>query len=601
MIASLILNIVTGSKVRTATWIAEHLSAYVILLANAVALLVYSLLFLKRKKPSRRLGIVMTAVFSGLCLLFGIYISFLDYKKGEQVLTFVTMEVFVMCLFAWRPIVNFFMTAGTFVAFYLLCEQANPASYATKVNLFTTWVAVFVSGIAVYYQHYVQAEKGEVLENVNKTLLELAETDSLTGIPNNQYFLSHAPILLQDRTVDLSEFVFLFLDIENFKNYNEKHGFERGSDFLRICAELLKLMFPDDLISRASDDQFIILAKIRDTAELEKKIDFIRGKVRSSENEVKLDVKVGSYRPTDRNFPVAVACDRARYACNSIKKRFDKTFCEYDEKMGREQFMKQYIINNIDNAVEKGYIVPYYQPVVWASDKTLCGLEALARWKDPKYGMFSPAEFIPVLEEYRQIHKVDVCIMESACRDIQEMRESGNPVIPISLNFSRLDFEMVDIVSEVENCRKKYGVSNDELHIEITESALNENDSLITRSMDNFRTRGYALWLDDFGSGYSGLNVLKDFSFDMMKIDMKFLRNFTENKKTRPILKSIVMLANNINMQTLTEGVETSDVAEFLESIGCQRLQGYLFGKPMPKEELLQKIRDGIYVVAVKK
>ena len=188
--------------------------------------------------------------------------------------------------------------------------------------------------------------------------------------------------------------------------------------------------------------------------------------------------------------------------------------------------------------------------------------EALARWNDPTYGLISPAVFVP-----------------------------------ISINFSRLDFELSDPVKEVSTCIDKYKISKDDIHVEITETALTETDNKLQTAMNSFREKGFSLWLDDFGSGYSGLNVLKDFTFDMMKIDMKFLSKFSENEKTRPILSSIIALAKNIGMQTLTEGVETKEAYSFLKSIGCQRLQGYLFGKPMPKDEFLKKILPGEYSV----
>ena len=258
---------------------------------------------------------------------------------------------------------------------------------------------------------------------------------------------------------------------------------------------------------------------------------------------------------------------------------------------------KQYVLNTIDTALEKGWIKVYYQPVVWTENKKLCGLEALARWEDPKYGMLSPGVFVPVLEEYRQIHKLDMYILDCACRDTGEAYQQNLPVIPVSINFSRLDFDVADVVAEVDACVQKHGISKQDIHIEITESALTENDVHLRKAMERFRAEGYSLWLDDFGSGYSGLNVLKEYQFDMMKIDMKFLHNFSENQKTQPILKNVIALAREIGMQTLTEGVETSEASEFLHSIGCDRLQGFLFGKPMPKEQLRAEIAAGTYIV----
>ena len=150
---------------------------------------------------------------------------------------------------------------------------------------------------------------------------------------------------------------------------------------------------------------------------------------------------------------------------------------------------------------------------------------------------------------------------------------------------------------ELERCITKYGLSKNAIHVEITESALSSNDEKLKHSLEAFRKNGNSLWLDDFGSGYSGLIVLKDYSFDLIKIDMAFLSHFSENQKSQTILSGIISLAQKIGMQTLSEGVETKESYEFLKTIGCQRLQGYLFGKPMPKEELMQKIRNGTYTI----
>ncbi len=299
--------------------------------------------------------------------------------------------------------------------------------------------------------------------------------------------------------------------------------------------------------------------------------------------------------PKDRMIPPSIALDHARYACESIKKRYNIDIQEYSESMDGEFNREQYIINNIDNAVKKGYIKRYYQPVVWADNAKLCGAEALARWNDPEFGFLSPGEFIPILEEYQLIHKLDMYVMEEVCRTIGESYKNCEPVIPISINFSRLDFEISDPVHDLNRCVELYGISKEDIHVEVTESALVDSDQKITSALSEFRNQGYSLWLDDFGSGYSGLNVLKDYNFDMMKIDMKFLSKFSENKKTRPILSGVVEIAKSIGMQTLTEGVETPEMSDFLRQIGCQRLQGYLYGKPMPREELIAKIHSGEY------
>ena len=209
--------------------------------------------------------------------------------------------------------------------------------------------------------------------------------------------------------------------------------------------------------------------------------------------------------------------------------------------------------------------------------------------------MISPANFIPVLEEYREIQKLDTFVIEQVCKDLAEMRDEHSIEFPVSVNFSRIDFELIDVQRLVKENLEKNRLDSSMIHIEVTESALNVSNSSLQESLKKLNSNGFSLWLDDFGSGYSGLNILTEYEFNMMKIDMGFLRNFYSNKKTKSVLKSIVSMAKEIGMQTLTEGVETEEIFEFLSSIGCDRIQGYLFGKPMPKKEILERIKNGEY------
>ena len=252
-----------------------------------------------------------------------------------------------------------------------------------------------------------------------------------------------------------------------------------------------------------------------------------------------------------------------------------------------------YIVMHIDSAIEIGDILVYYQPVVSTKSGKICGLEALARWLDPTYGLLPPGAFIEVLEEYRQIHKLDRYIVERVCRDYRAAAEHSLPFAPVSLNFSRLDFELCDIVGHLTDMTARFRVPHHFLDIEITESALSDEKSFLPGAIQTLRAKGYHVWLDDFGSGYSSLNVLKDYQFDVLKIDMKFLSGFDSNEKTMPILNNIIALTKQLKMISLTEGVETQEQFRFLQSIGCDRAQGYLFGKPQPLEELRARIDKG--------
>lgn len=595
----MLFNIITGAVFkdghRSLVWIIQHTSSYIILLATAVIMLVYSIGYLKGKIHNQKLGYVIRIVFMIVALTFGLYISYISYDKSGQVFAFITMEAFCLCLLVWHPVNHSLILTLSFVIYLYLQNKLTPLSLSMKINSFTLWIVFLMCGINTHHQRRLEAEKDENLEKMTVYLKNKSLIDELTKLPNLDCFQRTVIDILTDDKIDISQMRFVFMDIENFKNYNEKYGFRSGNHFLRTIGQIIHATFGNDMVARFSDDHFIAFAEADGLIE---KLVFIKKQILELENSISLGLKSGIYKPTDRYIAPSVALDHARYACSSIKKHFSRDFADYSTDMDSEFKRKQHIINTIDTAISNGYILVYYQPVVLAKNGKLCGAEALARWNDPEYGFLSPAEFIPVLEEYHQIHKLDMYVMENVCKDIKDAYDGKYPVIPISINFSRLDFELADPVKQVSACIEKYGISKKDIHIEITESAISETDQVLQQAMEEFRGKGFSLWLDDFGSGYSGLNVLKDYTFDMMKIDMKFLSKFSDNQKTRPILSTIVELAGKIGMQTLTEGVESPEAYEFLRSIGCQRLQGYLFGKPMPKDEFLQKMVSGEYQVS---
>ena len=242
--------------------------------------------------------------------------------------------------------------------------------------------------------------------------------------------------------------------------------------------------------------------------------------------------------------------------------------------------IRDYVISHLDEAIENHWIQVYYQPVIRTLTGELCGMEALARWVDPQIGFLSPASFIPVLEQVRLIHQLDAYVLEEVCHMLRQRLNHDLPITPVSFNLSRYDFDMVDVFHLVEKTRATYQIPRDALHVEITESALAENDDAVHRAVDRLRDEGYEIWLDDFGSGYSSLNILKDYTVDLIKLDMGFLRSFTE--KSRDIICSVIDMAKELGIKTLAEGVETQEHAEFLASIGCGRQQGYYYGKPQP-------------------
>ncbi|SHM33762.1 GGDEF domain-containing phosphodiesterase [Ruminococcus flavefaciens] len=583
---------------RFAYYFEKYYLNYIVLLASGALMLVCAVRYIKgEKKSSRAVGLLVKWIFTLVCIYFGIKVSLNDYSKGEQILTFLTMELFSLCLLTWKPYIAFLISASSYLYFFHRIDQMTAVNTgligttdATKVNFFIMWLSTMMVCIANYNNTRAQALKDQNLEEVNTYLSKISVEDELTGIHNMVYFRSEAEKLLNYVTTDRESIIFLFFDIENFKSYNEKYGFHAGNDLLKRIAHMIDAAFNGSLVSRFSDDHFVVLTRLDGVQNV---IGELSGEVKRLQKEVHLELKCGAYKPVGDEADVSLACDRARFACNSIKKHYDRTLRLYDKSLEDKFHLKQYIVNNIDTAIQNGYIKVYYQPIVSTKTGCICGLEALARWQDPKYGLLSPGSFIEILEEYRQIYKLDKYIIEAVCRDYRDSVDNKKPFAPVSLNFSRLDFELCDIVGYLCEMVEKYDVPKEFMDVEITESALTVQQDFLPDAIKKLREFGYKVWLDDFGSGYSSLNVLKDYHFDVLKIDMKFLSGFKNNEKTRPILENIVDLTKQLKMVSLTEGVETKEQFDFLGNIGCERAQGYLFSKPVPLEELRERIAAG--------
>ena len=238
-----------------------------------------------------------------------------------------------------------------------------------------------------------------------------------------------------------------------------------------------------------------------------------------------------------------------------------------------------YIVSHFDKALEEGRITAYFQPIYRTMTGQVCAAEALARWEDPEKGLLTPPEFIDVLERHHMIYRLDLAILRRACECYCRLRQAGVPVHAFSVNFSRLDFGEPDLFRRVAGILEQYDVPHQAIKIEITESVMLENPERFREMFDALRAAGFTVWIDDFGSGFSSLNVLQAYNFDLLKIDMLFLRNF--NQRSRQVISSVVSLAKTLGIHTLAEGVENEEQLRFLKSIGCETVQGFLYSKPL--------------------
>lgn len=414
--------------------------------------------------------------------------------------------------------------------------------------------------------------------------------DPLTGLPNPGYCRIRGENYVEDLVNAGKTPAVVFFDIIGMKLYNNANGFSSGNEFLIHFAAMLKKQFAKDLVCRGMNDHFIV---VTDNVNLEEKLCEVRKHVKGTISKISMDLYVGICQ-TDTDSDIIDAIEKAKLACNIQKKKGDKFIRQYDEDLHRTLMLHNYVVNHIDDAIANGYIKVYYQPVVRTISETFCGMEALARWIDPEQGFLNPGEFIGALEESKQIHKLDSHVIELVCEEMREQLDQGNPVVPVSFNLSRLDFTGCDIFEVVESILQKYKIDREYIRVEITESIM-ASDSYIQHEIERFRLVGYEVWMDDFGSGYSSLNTLKDYKFDELKIDMAFLSNF--NDVSRTIISSMVRMAKSLGLKTLAEGVETKEQMEFLKSIGCEKVQGYYYGKPQPLKATMEHMETSGIVI----
>ncbi|MBP7249832.1 MAG: EAL domain-containing protein [Selenomonas sp.] len=407
--------------------------------------------------------------------------------------------------------------------------------------------------------------------------------DELTGLSTMTAFMEQA-----GREIEKGAAVFLYFNMENFRLVNQRYGFQAGNQLLIHIAQVLSDIFGAVPMARLNDDRFVVMTRIADVA-LE--VERARTAIYEAEPRLSLVVKVGVYEPEAGVEDIALILDRAKLACDSIKGMYDRDIAWFDPSMEEALNLRTYLVTHFYEALEKGWIEVYYQPEVRALTREICGFEALARWRDPERGLISPGVFVPVLEDAHLIDRLDLYVLQRVCEDLQHIRREGLDVTHISVNLSRIDFQLNDMLQEVKSICCAYGVPRGFLHIEITESALNESDTFLKTEIGRLRGQGFKLWMDDFGSGYSSLNNLKDFQFDVLKIDMAFLRDFETKPQSRVILSAVVDMAKKLGLHTLAEGVETEEQYAFLKSIGCETLQGYLFSPPVPLAEILPILR----------
>ncbi|MGX8703082.1 MAG: EAL domain-containing protein, partial [bacterium] len=415
------------------------------------------------------------------------------------------------------------------------------------------------------------------------SIVKASQYDYLTGLPSMTYFFELAETGKMKTREKGRTPVLMYLDFRGMKFYNSKYGFAEGDRLLQAFAKILAEIFGNEHSCRIGSDHFAVQTEKEG---LDEKIQQMFLECREMNGRKTLPVHVGIYVSQGERIHTSVACDRAKLACSALSGRYEMAVNYYSAELSEDVERKQYIIENIDRALSENWIQVYLQPIIRAVNVRVCDMEALARWIDPVKGFLSPADFIPALEDAGLIYKLDLYMVDRVLGLIKAQQDAGFEPVPHSINLSRSDFDTCDIVEEIRRRVDEAGIARDKLTIEITESIIGSDFEFMKGEVERFRKLGFPVWMDDFGSGYSSLDVLQSIKFDLIKFDMSFMRRFDEGENGRIILTELMRMATSLGLDTVCEGVETRRQFHFLQEIGCSKLQGYYFSKPLSLEDV---------------
>lgn len=428
-------------------------------------------------------------------------------------------------------------------------------------------------------------------EETNKLTAEKyrATHDMLTGVYNKEYFYENVRRELDENSG--REYYIICSDVKNFKLVNDIFGVETGDNLLCRIAGIIENAAPENCIyGRLYADRFAVFMEKQFFNEEE----FLKAmnKVGSvpENNAFKVHIHIGIYEVKDPSLRVSIMCDRANLAIKTIKDSYQNVVAYYDSHLREDFINEQKVISEFEHALETKQFKAYVQPQITAETRFIHGGEVLVRWIHPVDGMIPPFRFIEVFEQTGLISRLDNYMWELACIQLKKWNDEGREDYYLSVNISQKDFYLLDVYATITELVEKYNVRPECLHLEITETAVMNNPAVQLELIRRLREYGFIIEIDDFGSGYSSLNTLKDLTADVLKIDMGFLRNtVNREERSKTILAMIVSLAKSLDMEVITEGVETKEQVDFLTDFGCDVFQGYFFAKPMPIDEFEEK------------
>lgn len=412
-----------------------------------------------------------------------------------------------------------------------------------------------------------------------KTIEKMAYTDFVTGYSNWRKFELDVRNLLKKASQNDKHAMVIF-DIDKFKAINDIYGHKKGNSILKDIADTLdSITHNNETFARVSSDNFNMLLSY-DTRE-----DIINVIKKIIINNDFVNLSFGIYEIKDKSLSISAYSDRASLAKLSIKNNRDINFAFFNDELRDKLLLEDKIEKKMEYALENNQFIMYLQPKYNIKSEKFCGSEALVRWQYTEKEFIYPSDFIPIFEKNGFITKIDMYILEQACKEIRTLFDKGISPLPISVNFSRVDFFKKDFITKIVNICDKYKIPYSLIEIEITESSMfGDTDTLfeVSRSLQDI---GFILSMDDFGSGYSSVNMLKNIPLNVIKLDRGFFIDDKNIDKSQIVIKSIVSLIKQLGIRVVAEGIETKSQVEMLRKANCDIIQGYYFSKPLPVKE----------------
>ncbi len=478
------------------------------------------------------------------------------------------------------------------VSFETTINRKDGSSYPAECKLQLVEPKKSHSEILVWVQDITERKQ---MEN---TIRQMAYYDSLTGLPNRNLLNDRLAVALANASRNNQKVAILFLDLDHFKTINDSLGHEAGDQLLQqVSLRIKKVLRKQDTIARMGGDEFIVLipglTDTDHTARLAEKIlDAVTPPMKIGDNELYIGCSIGISIFPDDGMEIKTLLKNSDLAMYRAKEKGRNTFQLYTPAMNFKAMERLAVEKNLRKALDREEFELYYQPKVNLSTGKIAGMEALIRWDSPELGLVMPDQFIPIAEETRLIIQMGHWVLVTACRQAKMWQEAGLPEIHISVNLSVVQFTHPNLVSEISKVLKKTKFLPQYLELEITESVLMQDTTLAVSILNKLSELGIKISIDDFGTGFSSLNYLKNLPLDYLKIDQTFVKDFSLQTNAA-ITKAVVTLAQSLNMKTIAEGVETEEQRKFLTELSCDEAQGYLFSKPLSKDEMEELLKSG--------